>query len=305
MTLAWQAEHALDQMKPVQQAGKSVALGIHHFILAGGEPTRKIADFLHGVWLGHPLHPVLTDITVGAWTLGTMLDLAGEVTDSDALRSSADHATLIGTASAIPTAITGMVDYSTIPKRFAAPATVHAVINLINFGLYAGSVQARRNGNRRKGLILSSIAFGMTMASAWIGGSLVYRHKIGTNHADPFSKPKRFVPVAKSDCLDRQNPNRIEYDGKPVLLYRDDERDALYAIGNTCAHAAGQLHEGEIQGHCVQCPKHQSVFDMRNGKVVHGPACQPVAAFDARVRNGNIEIRLQPNHPQTAAPSSH
>ena len=304
MTLAWQAEEALDQLYPVQQAGRSVSLGIHNFVLSGGEPARKVADFLHGVWLGHPLHPVLTDITVGTWTLGTILDVAASITDSDSLRTSADHATLAGTLSAIPTAITGIADYSTIPKRFAAPVTIHAAINIVGFGLYVASVQARRRGDRRRGVLLSSIGFGLTMVSAWIGGSLVYRHKIGAHHADSFSNPKRFVPVAKSDCLDRKNPTRVEYDGKPVLLYSDEE-GMIYAIGNTCAHAAGQLHEGKIEGHCVECPKHQSVFDLRNGKVVHGPACQPVAAFDTRERNGNIEIRLQPNHPATAPPSSH
>jgi nitrite reductase/ring-hydroxylating ferredoxin subunit/uncharacterized membrane protein len=303
MTVAWEAEHAIDQLKPVQDVGKAASFGIHHLILAGGEPTRRVADFLHGVWLGHPLHPVLTDVTIGAWTLGTIFDCAAAITDSDELRTSADHATLAGTVAAVPTAITGMVDFSTIPKSIAAPVFLHATLNVINFSLYLGSVQARRNGNRRKGVILSSVAFGLTMVSAWIGGTLVYRHKIGVSRADKFSKPKRFVPVAKVDCLKSGRPVCVEYDEKPVMLYRYGEE--ILAIGNTCAHAAGQLHEGKIEGHCVECPKHQSVYDMRNGKVVHGPACQPVMAFDTRVRNGNIEIRMQANHPAMAPPSSH
>lgn len=296
MTLAWEAEHAMEEMKPVHEAGMTTSTAIHNVILAGGEPARKIADFLHGVWLGHPLHPVLTDVTIGAWTVGAILDCAAAVTDDDSFRTSADHATFIGTASAIPTAITGIVDYSTFPERTSSPATLHGLLNAVNFALYLGSVQARRSGDRRRGVILSSLGFGLTMLSSWIGGSLVYKYRLGVNNADTFDKPKRFTPVMDAADLPQRKPTRVTVDDKPVMLYRDGR--AIYAIGAACAHAAGPLDEGKVEGTCVQCPWHDSVFDLRDGRVVHGPACQPQPSFDARERNGKIEIRLRPNPPR-------
>lgn len=83
---------------------------------------------------------------------------------------------------------------------------------------------------------------------------------------------------------------RVEIDGAPVLLYRDVE--AVYAIGAVCSHAGGPLEEGTFDGHCVECPWHQSVFDLRNGHVVHGPATISQPSYQARIRNGQIEVRL-------------
>src|SRR3569833_1920607 len=60
-----ETQKAFDKMTPVAEAGNSASSAIHKAILSM-EVTRKIADFLHGTWLGHPLHPVLTDFTVGA-----------------------------------------------------------------------------------------------------------------------------------------------------------------------------------------------------------------------------------------------
>lgn len=291
MTLAWKTEDAIEEMKPVFDAGMSTSTAIHNVILAGGEPARKVADFLHGVWLGHPLHPVLTDVTVGAWTLGVIFDCAAAVTDDDSFRTTADHCTFVGTASAVPTAVTGLVDYSTFPERTSSMATLHGVINAVNFGLYVASVQARRSGDRRRGVILSSLGFGLTVFSAWLGGSLVYKYRLGVNNADDFEGPKRFTPVMEEGDLPQGKPVRVMVKDKAVMLYRDGSE--IYAIGAKCAHAAGPLDEGKVEGTCVQCPWHDSVFDMRDGRVVHGPACQPQPAFDARVRGGKVELRLR------------
>jgi nitrite reductase/ring-hydroxylating ferredoxin subunit/uncharacterized membrane protein len=291
MTLAWETEHAMEEMKPVFDAGMSASTAVHNAILAGGEPARRVTDFLHGVWLGHPLHPVLTDVTVGAWAVGAILDCAAAITGDDAFRTSSDHATFIGTACAVPTAVTGIVEYSTFPEPSSSPATLHGLLNGVIFGLYAGSVQARRAGARRRGVILSSMGFGLALLSTWIGGTLVYKYALGVSHADRFDGPKGFTPVMDEADLPQHQPVRVMVEDKAVMLYRDG--DAIYAIGAKCAHAAGPLNEGKIEGTCVECPWHHSVFDMRDGGVVHGPACQPQPSFDARVRNGKVELRLR------------
>ena len=79
-------------------------------------------------------------------------------------------------------------------------------------------------------------------------------------------------------------------DGKHVLLCREGDR--IFAIGAVCSHAGGPLDQGKISRGCVQCPWHDSVFDLRDGRIVHGPATQPQPSFETRVSGGRVEIRL-------------
>jgi nitrite reductase/ring-hydroxylating ferredoxin subunit/uncharacterized membrane protein len=245
---------------------------------------------LHGTWLGHPLHPVLTDFTIGAWVMGAAFDLAGGLTDSQSFRRTGDHLTAAGVITAIPTAVSGLVEFSTFPEPTKKTVTWHGLLNLVNFGCYAMSVRERRRGNRARGLIFSTIGLGLTMVSAWLGGELVYRQQFGVNHADEFEGPKKWKPVLAANELPDRDPHRVDVDGKGVLLYR--EGDCVYAIGSVCSHAGGPLEQGRFQGSCVQCPWHDSVFDMKDGSIVHGPATHPQPHFDTRVRDGQVEIRL-------------
>jgi nitrite reductase/ring-hydroxylating ferredoxin subunit/uncharacterized membrane protein len=258
--------------------------------MAGGEATRKIADVLHGTWLGHPLHAVLTDVTIGAWTMGIVFDGIGALTDSNACRDVGDALTIAGTISAVPTALSGLADFSTFPDWSANTATLHAVANTVGVGLYAWSIAERRRGRHGRGAIISASAFGLTLLSAWLGGHLVYKEKVGVNNAESFEKPEEWTAVLESSALPANVLTRVDVEDKGVLLYRDG--NSLSAIGSVCSHAGGPLEEGKVQGHCVQCPWHDSVFDLSDGHVAHGPATQPQPRFEVRERNGQIEIRL-------------
>src|SRR5947208_1792065 len=70
---------------------------------SAGTVGRKVRNFLHGVWLGHPLHPVLTDLPLGAWTAALILDAVND-------RKGADLAVKIGLAGAVGAALTGLTD---------------------------------------------------------------------------------------------------------------------------------------------------------------------------------------------------
>ncbi|MEX2542418.1 MAG: DUF2231 domain-containing protein [Trueperaceae bacterium] len=279
--------------KVLDRSGDSlIAAGraLHQMVLRGGERSRRTADLLHGTWLGHPLHPVLTDITIGAWTFGAVFDGVGAVTGDRRTQQFGDRLTAIGTASAIPTALAGITDYSTVPKPAARTATVHAVLNGTSLGLYALSLYQRRKGRRGSGLALSAVALGATMFSAWLGGHLVYRDRVGVDHGERFDGPRQWTGVLEAGALEVGGSRRVEVDGKAVMLYRDSRR--VYAIGAVCSHAAGPLEEGEVRGCFVQCPWHDSVFDMRDGSLKHGPATAPQAAFETRISGGRIELRV-------------
>jgi nitrite reductase/ring-hydroxylating ferredoxin subunit/uncharacterized membrane protein len=290
-TLTRAVEESMEKLTPVTALGEMVSRRVHDAVMAGGEPTRRIADTLHGTWLGHPLHPVLTDITIGAWVLGATFDLLGEATDDDLSRRMADRLTLIGTVSAAPTAVTGLIDYSTAPKPSITPGTLHALLNYVGVGMYAMSLWDRSRGRRGRGVLWSSLALGVASASAWLGGHLVYRHRVGVDHSERFDGPEQWTPLLEAAELETNRPRCVEHENKKILLFRDGDR--IYAIGAVCSHAAGPLHEGQFDGHYVQCPWHDTVFDLRDGSIKHGPATQPQNAFDARIRDGQVEIRLK------------
>jgi nitrite reductase/ring-hydroxylating ferredoxin subunit len=103
--------------------------------------------------------------------------------------------------------------------------------------------------------------------------------------------------VTRLDALPEGELTALEVDGEPlVALRRGDEVDVLSSV---CSHLSGPLSQGEVvldagrPGEaCVSCPWHDSVFSMRTGQVVHGPATSPQPVFDTRVVDGAVEVRL-------------
>jgi nitrite reductase/ring-hydroxylating ferredoxin subunit/uncharacterized membrane protein len=283
-------ESAVERVPKVGETGMQVSRALHRALLGGGEPARDVADVLHGTWLGHPLHPVLTDLAIGAWFFGGFFDAVGEIRDSRAARQMGDTLAAAGTAVALPTALTGLTDFSALPRPAAKPGTLHAMLNVVGVGLYTASLAQRRRGQRRQGLAFSFLAQGILLASAWLGGMLVYEDQVGVDHSERFTGPRNWTPVLDEAELPERTPKRVEVEGKGVLLYRMNGR--VYAIGAVCSHAGGPLEKGQFRDGCVQCPWHDSVFDLRNGRVVHGPATRPEASFLTRVRDGRVELRL-------------
>ncbi len=283
------ADRIIDEVPALEQAGRQWKQPLHRAVLRGGYPARRIADFLHGTWLGHPLHPVLTDVAIGAWTLGTLFDALSLGSRSRHLEQTADTMTTIGIAAAVPTALTGLTDYSTIPQAAAGTGLLHGLLNTVGLALYGLSLWFRRRGQRGTGLSLSAVAFGLLTVSAWLGGHLVYKQRVGVDHSHPVSKPEHWQPVLPETDLVEQEPRRIKVSGNDVLLYRYG--GTIYAIEAVCSHAGGPLEQGEFDGVCVQCPWHDSVFDLRDGSIVHGPTTYPQPAYDARIYNGQVEIR--------------
>lgn len=286
--------HAIERSDFLLRSGQRMSRSLHKVVLAGGEPTRKIADLLHGTWLGHPLHPLLTDFAIGGWAFGTLCDAIAAYRGGDAaVEAVADRLIAAGTVAAVPTALAGLADYSAIQRDALSIATLHALLNDLNIALYAFSLRDRRRGNRKRAVAFSAVAFGLMGASAWLGGHLIYRQEVGTNRAQSFEGPDDWTPVLDADALGDGEAKRVEVDGKAVLVARQD--GAVYAIGAVCSHASGPLDEGDVDGCYVTCPWHHSVFDLRDGRVKHGPATNPQPNFNARIRDGRVEIRLERN----------
>lgn len=282
---------ALDngQLKSVAQ---NLAHTLHQAVLDGGEESRRVADLLHGTWLGHPLHPLLTDVVVGAWTIGMLFDYIARFSHSRKAEMVADALTTVGNYAALPTILSGLADYSTIPKPAATVGLTHAAANNIGFALQLASARARTEGNRERAVTLSTAAMIFMTAGAYLGGHLTYAKKVGVKHTEEVAEPQEWTPALAVDMIRPHEPRRIEVAGHPVLLYRQGDR--IQAIGAVCPHAGGPLEQGEFYNGCVQCPWHDSVFALRDGRVVHGPSTYPVPSYETRVRNGMVEVRVAP-----------
>jgi nitrite reductase/ring-hydroxylating ferredoxin subunit/uncharacterized membrane protein len=272
------------------RAAQGASVALHNLVLGGGAATRTLADLLHGTWLGHPLHALLVEIPIGAWSASALFDLLAVATGSHNAAWAADALVTLGVASAVPAAMAGMADYSGIREDVAAQAAAHAILNSAALGLFLGSLAARRADRRGLGVSLSYTALAVAGGSAWLGGDMVYRRRVGANFNDPPAHSEGWIAVLSEGELAAGQARRVVIGDDAVMVYRD--AGGIYAIGAVCSHAGGPLEGGTVMGHCVECPWHHSVFNMRDGSVVHGPATMPQARYDARSVNGLIEVRL-------------
>ncbi|MGH9038689.1 MAG: Rieske 2Fe-2S domain-containing protein [Acidimicrobiia bacterium] len=252
-------------------------------------PPGPAKDILTGSKLGHPLHPALTDIPIGSFTAATILDLVGGRRYEDAVEA----LLALGIVATVPTAASGLADWSGTYGSEQRIGVVHAVSNSVSLCLFAGSLVARRRGHRALGRGLSLLGMTTLTAGGYLGGHLSYARGVGVNNAFLEHGPEKWTPVMADDDLAAGSPTTVEADGATILLYRSP--DGILAIGNRCSHAGGPLHEGKIDDGtgCVECPWHASVFRLEDGAVVHGPARVPQATFEVRVQDGQIEVRAR------------
>ena len=287
--LAKPIEDYIDNSELLQERGKQLATVLHELVLKGGQPARQVADLLHGTWLGHPLHPLLTDIVLGAWSIGALFDVISVLTRSSEAAKAADSLLTIGTIAAVPTSITGLTDFSTIPKPAASAGLAHAIAMDICLGAYLLSLRARSKGKRGQGLAWSALGMGVMTVGAYLGGHLVFGKRVGVNRLSDTDKAQSWTAVLADGQLPEHEPKEVDVEGQPVLLYRHN--GDIFAVSATCPHAEGPLAKGEFNHHHVRCPWHDSVFNLADGGVVHGPSTYPLALYETRVRQGQIEIK--------------
>lgn len=257
---------------------------------ADGSIGPEVADLLHGTWLGHPLHVVLTDVPLGSWTAAAVLDVLEEKTGSSAMGRGADAAIALGLAGAAGAAITGLADWSKIgggqPRRIGL---AHGLLNATATACYVTSLCLRRTHSRRAGRRLALLGLMVSSVAAYLGGHLVFKEKIGVDHTADHSPPEDFVPVLAETELREGELRRVTANSMPVLLVRKGQR--IYAIAETCAHLGGPLSEGKLEDTAVRCPWHGSRFSLEDGRVLEGPSVHAQPVLDVRVRDGQIEVR--------------
>ncbi len=241
-----------------------------------------VKDFLHGTWLGHALHPVLTDLPIGFWSGSLLLDLVGAGKSAGVLSAA-------GSAAAVATAVTGVTDWTAIDGRERRLGLLHGLLNLAGLGFQLASLGARLKRRRLRAVALSATGLTISSAAAWLGGELVFGRGITVNHDAWLAGPEHWTPVLPEAELGDGATRKVEVGGRAVLLYREGAR--VFAMENTCTHAGGPLDEGEVTGGIVTCPRHGSRFRLTDGAVCGGPATHPQLRLQARVQKGEVEVR--------------
>jgi nitrite reductase/ring-hydroxylating ferredoxin subunit/uncharacterized membrane protein len=293
----------IDDQQWLDDAGEAIQPVIINAFKAGGKTGNDIKNFLHGKWLGHALHPIITDVPIGAWTTAAVLDTM-ECCGSEKYKAGADAAVITGLVGAAGAAVTGLTDWTATSNTERKAGLAHAILNIGATALFVSSALLRRRETTRKTAIsLSMLGYCITTLSAYIGGNLVYNQQMGVNHTvEPEGYSNDFVAVCSEDEVKENSMKCVKAGNVNVLVARKNNQ--LLAIANTCSHMGGPLNEGELLEDCqVRCPWHGSVFSLKNGDVIDGPATEPQPEFEVRTRNGQIEVRLKPNKSRSFIPA--
>jgi nitrite reductase/ring-hydroxylating ferredoxin subunit/uncharacterized membrane protein len=259
-------------------------------LYANGRPSaQKIRNFLNGTWLGEPLHVVLTDVPIGAWTVAIVFDALDLVSNRREFAVAADTSIAIGLLGAAGAAVTGLTDWSDVDPPVRRVGLIHAFLNIGATALFTTSLILRRRKVRTAGTISAACGYALMSYAAHLGGKMVYEHQTGVDRTAGQVFPEKFVSVLPESKLELDKPTRAMHDGVPILLVRRGDR--IFAMAETCSHFSGPLAEGKLVGDSIVCPYHASRFALADGRVLDGPAVHPQPHLEVRARNGHIEVR--------------
>jgi nitrite reductase/ring-hydroxylating ferredoxin subunit len=261
-------------------------------------PPGPLRDVLNGVWLGHPLHPVLAQAPVGAWLSAAVLDGWPRIRKNSAGKhrgrescGEAEQRRLVGfgLAAAGAAALAGAADWSEQHEQQMRVGVVHAAANITAAAFYGASLLTRRPAASRA-LRLAGLA--AVAAGGLLGGHISFRLSGGANQAEavPHLVPPGWHDLMPAAGLEDARPAKAMLGEVPVVVIRDG--GTVHVLAGRCSHLSGPLAEGELDAGGLTCPWHGSVFRITDGAVVHGPATAPQPVFRTRVRAGVIQVCL-------------
>ncbi len=280
MPLLDSAVERIEDIDALEQPAELLA-GVLNKVL----PPGAVKDLLSGTPLGHPAHPMLVTVPIGAWTAVSVLDFIGGKGAHDAARK----LVAFGALSALPTMATGASDWSDTMGAERRIGLVHAVGNYAALGVYGLSYLARRKQQHGKGKALALLGAGLLSATGYLGGHLSYAYGVGVDTTAFQGAPEDWTDAAAEADVVEGRAQRVDLDGVPVLLTRDADR--VVAIFDRCTHRGAPLHEGRIENGCVQCPWHGSLFRLADGEVERGPATRPQPRLEVKIANGRVQLK--------------
>jgi nitrite reductase/ring-hydroxylating ferredoxin subunit/uncharacterized membrane protein len=248
---------------------------------------RPVTDFLHGVWLGHPLHAVLTDVPIGVLTLAIIFDFFDQ-------RVASDVCVGFGVLTMLAAAVAGFADYSETDDHPRMVATVHATLMVVALVAFVTSLVVRlgqpADASRTVPFALDVIGYLVLALGATVGGEIVYTlGNMVNRHAWRFWGPGKW---ARLDVPEIPEGTLVKAKAGALALVLVRNGDTVMALHDQCAHAGGSLSDGSLDGTTVACPLHFSKFDMATGFRRSGPTDYDQPSFEVRrTADGGWEAR--------------
>jgi len=260
----------------------------------GMPAMRPLKIFLNGTWVGHPLHPLLTDIPIGAWTLTILLDLAALLFGFPQLGLAGSIASGIGVAGAFAAGNAGLADWMDIDPPEKAIGAFHAMVNVSATVLFLVSFLMRWRHHWDPGwetFVVALAGYLLSMIGGYLGGVLVFHKGVMINRNAYRNGPDEFTSVIATRDLAEGQLKRVLVEEQPVLLLKLG--GTVYALGAVCSHYGAPLNEGKIVERTIECPWHASQFSLADGRVAQGPACAGLPVYDCKIVNDEVQIKLR------------
>lgn len=260
----------------------------------GAPAMRRFKVFLNGTWIGHPLHPMLTDIPIGAWTLTIILDLIGLLFGFPQMGLASSITAGIGVAGALAAAAAGLADWMDVDPPQKAIGAFHATVNVSATILFLISLLMRWDRHWQLGwgtFVLALVGYLLVMIGGYLGGIMVFNMGVMINRNAYRTGPDDFKPAVAARELAEGQLKRVLVEEQPVVLLRLD--GTIYAFGAVCSHYGAPLNDGTIVERTIECPWHASRFALEDGRVVQGPACAGVPVYDCKIVNDQVQIKLR------------
>jgi nitrite reductase/ring-hydroxylating ferredoxin subunit/uncharacterized membrane protein len=254
-------------------------------------PAGPVKNALTGTWLGHPLHPVLVMVPIGSWTSASLIDVAVGRSTTAARRLIG-----LGVVAAVPSALSGLADWSDTGGSEQRVGVTHATLNTVALALYSASWWSRRRaeaagGAGTAGAVLALAGMAVATGAGYLGGHLIYAQGVGVDTNAFHSGPDDWTTVAAIDDLPDEGALAVTAGNARLLLVGQGAQ--IWALENRCSHRGAPLSDGTVEDGCVTCPWHGSRFDLRTGEVVAGPATVGQPVYETKVVAGQIQVRRQ------------
>jgi nitrite reductase/ring-hydroxylating ferredoxin subunit/uncharacterized membrane protein len=252
---------------------------------------------------------MLVALPIGLWIGAFVFSAIAVSTASPLLAAAGFYTVIAGCVGAALAAVPGVIDlFGSIPDRSSARTRgyIHGCVNTLALLIFIyaawrqGSPSVLPDKFTVALEVLGVLAIGY---SGWLGGTLVYRNQVGVEHS--FANAGRLKQRSVED-FSRPVCNQAELgEGQAMLVHIGGQRiavarcsEGIFAFEDHCTHKGGPLSDGAIVGCAVQCPWHGSQFDIRNGRIIAGPAEEHLQTFDVEVRSGEVYVTQKPAAPR-------
>src|SRR5215469_11500043 len=178
---------------------------------------RPLKLLLNGTWFGHPLHPLLTHVTVGAWTVTILLDLVALILDAPGLGLAAAIAAGLGVLAAVAAIAAGLMDWMDVDPPEKSVGVTHGILNTSATILFAISLLIRWQSQWRPTLgsfLVALAGYFVVSGGAYLGGGMVFRMGVMINRNAYRKGPDNFLPAFAVAALQEGKPQRVEVSGQ-------------------------------------------------------------------------------------------